>query len=168
MKRLTFFLLVVILIISLVSCGKDSLDSGVPFYYLRAEFDHGAADGVIASEIHELSGHHNDLRYLLALYLQGPSDPDLRSPFPDGTILVDLVQENQSVTITLSSTAAVLEGVDQTIACACLAETCFAISDAQQVHIQSLESASGLSVDTTFTRGNILLPGYEILPKVTE
>ena len=168
MKRLIFFLLSGILILSLVSCGKDSLTSEVPFYYLRAEFDHGTPDGVIASEIHELSGHHNDLRYLLALYLQGPSDPELRSPFPNGTILVDLVQENQSVTITLSSTAAVLEGVDQTIACACLAETCFAISDAQQVRIQSLESASGLSVDATFTRGNILLPGYEILPKETE
>ena len=168
MKRLSLFLLVGILMISLSACREVTLDTGVPFYYPKAEFDHGEADGVIVAETHEISGHQNNLRYLLALYLQGPSDPELRRPFPRGTVLVDLVQEDDSVTITLSFTAVVPDGIDQTIACACLAETCFAISDVQQVHIQSLEPASGLSLDTTFTRGSILLPGYEILPKVTE
>ena len=156
------------MIIALCACGQDTQSAQVPFFYPRAEFDHGASDGVIAPEIHEISGHHGDLRYLLALYLQGPSDVELRRAFPSGTILVDLVQENKSVTITLSSTAAVLSGIDQTIACACLAETCFAISDVQQVHIQSLTSASGLTINTTFTRDNILLPGYEILPEDSE
>ena len=168
MKRLIFLLLAGILLFSLASCGQDIQDSQVPFYYPLAEFDHGTPDGVMAPEIHEISGHHDDLRYLLALYLQGPSDPSLRHPFPNGTILVDLVVENQKAIITLSSTVATLDGIDRTIACACLAETCFAISDVQQVQILSLVSASGLSVDTTFTRGNILLPGYEILPEDTE
>ena len=168
MKRLTLFLLVGILMISLSACREVTLDTEVPFYYPKAEFDHGKADGVIVSETHEISGHRNNLRYLLALYLQGPSDPELRRPFPRGTVLVDLVQEGDSVTITLSFTAAVPEGIDQTIACACLAETCFAISDVQQVHIQSLASASNLTINTTFTRDNILLPGYEILPEDSE
>ena len=168
MKRLILFLLAGILIFSMAACGQDVQDSQVPFYYPRAEFDHGTPHGVMAPEIREISGHHDDLRYLLALYLQGPSDPDLHLPFPSGTILLDLVVENKTAIITLSSTVAMLDSVNRTIACACLAETCFAISDVQQVQILSLVSASGLYVDTTFTRGNILLPGYEILPKVTE
>ena len=168
MKRLILFLLSTILILSLVACDYGAQDSGVPFYYPKAEFDHGAPDGVIASEIHEISGHHDDLRYLLALYLHGPSDPELRRAFPYGTILVDLVQEDKSVTVTLTASAAVLDGMDLTIACACLAETCFAICDAQQVHITSLATTSGQAVDTTITRDSILLPGYKILPEDTE
>ena len=168
MKRLILFLLAGILIFSLAACGQDVQDSHISFYSPRAEFDHGIPHGVMAPEIREISGHHDDLRYLIALYLQGPSDPDLRLPFPSGTILVDLVVENKIAIITLSSTVAMLDNVNRTIACACLAETCFAISDVQQVQILSLVSASGLSVDTTFTRGNVLLPGYEILPEDSE
>ena len=168
MKRLILFLLIGIFMLSLVACGQNVPDSGVPFYYPRAEFDHGAPDGVIAPEIHEISGHQGNLRYLLSLYFQGPSDPELRRAFPSGTILVDLVQEDQSVTVTLSASAAVLEGIDLTVACACLAETCFALSDAQQVHITSLSTTSGQTVDTTIIRDSVLLPGYEILPEDTE
>ena len=168
MKRRLCILLIGVLMLALTACTRESMDSQVPFYYIQAEFDYGMPDGVIASEFHDLSGHQNDLRYLLALYLQGPSDPELRLPFPSGTILVDLTQERREVTITLSSTAAMLEGTDLTIACACLAETCFAISDVQQVHIQSLASASGQIVDAIFTRDSLLLPGYEILPEDTE
>ena len=154
--------------IMLCACSQTPKDSQVPFYYPRAEYKHGIPNGVITSEIHEISGHNDDLRYLLALYLQGPSDPELRTPFPSGTVLVDMMQYEREVTITLSSTAALLEGIDLTIACACLAETCFTICDVSQVRIQSLTSASGRFIDTTFTRDNLLLPGYEILPEIPE
>ena len=168
MKRFISIVLIGILVLSLAGCGQNAQDSQVPFYYPRAEFDHGAPDGVIAPEIHEISGHNNDLRYLLALYLLGPSDPELRLPFPEGAILVDLVQEGSTVTVTLSSIVTRLDDIDLTISCACLAETCFAISDVQTVHILSLVSAAGLSVDATYTRDNSLLPGYELLPNSAE
>ena len=168
MKRMICFLLVGILMITLCACSQETKDSQILFYYPRAEYKHGTPDGVITPEIHEISGHNDDLRYLLALYLQGPSDPELRLPFPGGTTLVDMVQDEQQVTITLSSTAALLEGIDLTIACACLAQTSFAVCDVPQVRIQSQASTSGRLIDITFTRDNILLPGYEILPENPE
>lgn len=168
MKKLICFLLAFLMVLSITGCVKGPQDSEVPFYYRRAEFDYGVPDGIIAQELHDVSGHTDDLKYLLALYLQGPSDQELVLPFPEGTILVELSQEDQIVTVTLSSVSTRLDDMDLTIACVCLAETCFAISDAQQVHIQSLVSAAGKSVDTTITRGSILLPGYEILPNDTE
>lgn len=168
MKKLITFLLVGLLVLPMAGCIKGPKDSEVPFYYRRAEFDYGTPDGIIAQELHDVSGRTDDLKYLLALYLQGPSDQELILPFPDGTILVDFSEESQSVSVTLSSSATRLDDMDLTIACVCLAETCFAISDAQQVHIQSLVSVAGKSVDTTITRGSILLPGYKILPKDTE
>ena len=168
MKKLICFLLVFLVVLSITGCVKGPTDSEVSFYYRRAEFDYGVPDGIMAQELHDVTGHTDDLKYLLALYLQGPSDQELVMPFPDGIILVDLSQEDQTVTVTLSSIATRLDDMDLTIACVCLAETCFAISDAQQVHILSLVSAAGKSVDTTITRGSILLPGYEILPDDTE
>ena len=168
MKRLTCLLLIGILLLTTAGCTKGTKDSEVSFYYPRTEFDHGNPDGVIVPEIRDVTGHSNELRYLLALYLQGPSDPELCFSFPEGTILVEFAQENQVIDITLSSKAAMMDDIDVMIACACLAETCFAISDAQQVHIQSLVSAAGLSVDTIINRGSILLPGYEILSETTE
>ena len=168
MKRLICFLLAGLLALSLTGCFLSPQDFEVPFYYRRAEFDYGTPDGIIAQELHEVSGHTNDLRYLLALYLQGPSDQDLVLPFPEGTILVDFLQEGQTVTVTLSSSPTHLDPIDLNIACICLAETCFALCDAQQIHIQSLVSAAGRSVDSLITRDSILLPGYEILPKDSE
>ena len=168
MKKLICFLLACLLVFPLAGCIKKTKDSEVPFYYRRAEFDYGTPDGIMAKELHDVAGHTDDLKYLLALYLQGPSDQELVLPFPDGIILVDFAQEGQTVDVTLSSIATRLDDMDLTIACVCLAETCFAISDAQQIHIQSLVSAAGKSVDTTITRGSVLLPGYEILPEDTE
>ena len=168
MKKLICFLLAGLLAVSMAGCIKAPKDSEVPFYYRRAEFDYGTPDGIIAPELHDVTGHTDDLKYLLALYLQGPSDQELVLPFPDGIILVDFAQEGQTVDVTLSSIVTRLDDMDLTIACVCLAETCFAISDVQQVHIQSLVSAAGKSVDVTINRGSILLPGYEILPEDTE
>ena len=168
MKRLTSLLLAGILLLSCSGCVRDPQASEVPFYYRRAEFDFGTPDGIIAQELHDVSGHTNDLRYLLALYLQGPSDQELILPFPEGTVLAELTQERKTVTITLSAAASGLEELDLTIACVCLAQTCFAICDAQQVHIQSPVSPAGKSVDMTITRDSLLLPGYKILPEDTE
>lgn len=168
MKKLICFLLAGLLAVSMAGCIQEPSDSEVPFYYRRAEFDYGTPDGIIAPELHDVTGHTDDLKYLLALYLQGPSDQELVLPFPEGMILVDLTEKEQTVTVTLSSSVTRLDDMDLTIACVCLAETCFAIRDVQQVHIQSLVSAAGKSVDTTITRGSILLPGYKILPKDTE
>ena len=168
MKRLLCMLLAGSRIVSMTGCSRDTLDSSVSFYYPRAEFNYGASDGVMVAETHEVPGHTDDLRYLLALYLLGPSDQELQPTFPSGTILVDVIQDEQEVTVILSSSVTALEGIDLTLACACLAETCFAVCDAQQVHIESLVSASGKYVDTTITRDNILFPGYEILPDDSE
>ena len=168
MKKLIAFLLAGLLLLSMAGCAKDAGDSEVPFYYRRVEFDYGTPDGIISRELHKVAGQTNDLKYLLSLYLQGPSDQELVMPFPEGTILVELSQEAQTLTVTLSSVSTRLDDMDLTIACVCLAETCFAISDVQQVHVQSLVSSAGKSVDITIDRGSILLPGYEILPEDTE
>ena len=64
--------------------------------------------------------------------------------------------------IELTPSLTVLNGTDLTLACACLAKTCFALSDAQAVTI----SAQGLGfVSMTLTRDSLLLADDTPIPK---
>ena len=164
-----FLCLILAFVLLLCLCGCDGSNKGqATFYYQRIEFDFGSEDGVFVSEVHDVSGHEQDLRYLISLYLRGPSDQELKLPFPTGTLLVDLKETETELTVTLSSGAVILDSVDLLAACGCLAKTCFAISDAEVIHITSLPSVSGQKVNMTFARDSILLTGSEILPDVTE
>ena len=86
MKR--FFCLLLCLCLFLPGCSGELMKNPVTFYYPRREYRYGAEDGVISSEQREASGHANDLRYLLSLYLIGPSSDELVSPLPWGTRLL--------------------------------------------------------------------------------
>ena len=165
MKHFLCLILAFVLLLCLLGC---STKSQATFYYQRIEFDFGSEDAVFVPEVHDVSGHEEDLRYLVSLYLRGPSDPELKLPFPTGTLLVDLKKTETELNVTLSSGAVMLDSVDLLTACGCMAKTCFAISDAQTVHIESLPSVSGQRVSMTFTRDSILLTGSKILPDTTE
>ena len=167
MKSFLCLILTFVLVLSLCGCSETGKDQ-VTFYYQRIEFDFGSDTGVFVPEVHDVSGHEGDLRYLLSLYLRGPTDQELTLPFPGGTILVELEQTDTELAVVLSSGASMLDPLELITACGCLAKTCFAISDAQTVHIDSLPSVSGQRVDMTFNRDSILLTGNEILPDATE
>ena len=115
MKRFWTLLLILSLCLSLTACaGRDA----VTYYYVRPklEYQYGVADGVMVGESREAAGHVDDLRYLLILYFHGPVSDNLRSPFPSGTSLEELVQEEDSLTIRLSGIVSMMEGTDLTLA----------------------------------------------------
>ena len=168
MKHFLCLILAFVLLLCLCGCESTPNKGQATFYYQRIEFDFGSEDAVFVPETHDVSGHEEDLRYLISLYLRGPSDPELKLPFPSGTLLVDLKETETEITVTLSSGSVTLDPVDLLTACGCLAKTCFAICDAETVHIDSLPTVSGQRVAMTFTRDSILLTGSEILPDATE
>ena len=153
MKKSIALLLVLAITLSLAACASSS---AVTYYYVRNEDEYlyGVSDGVMVGESREAAGHVDDLRYLLILYLHGPVSDNLTSPFPAGTKLVELTREGGALTVQLTSIFTVLEGTDLTLACACLARTCFALTDAQSVTILSM----GLeTVSMTLERDDLLL-----------
>jgi len=145
---------VMLLTLSLILCGCTVMGERnkepVNFYYLRSSYQYFQSDGVIASEEREGTGHMDDLSYLLALYLMGPSQEELRSPLPEGTRIYLVKQEEQRVRILLSSLDSSLSDIDFSLAGACLAMTCFDLTDAQSVTVDSGERSVQL------TRDNIL------------
>ena len=139
MKR--FFCLFLCLCLFLPGCSGELMKNPVTFYYPRREYQYGAEDGVISGEQREASGHADDLRYLLSLYLIGPSSDELVSPLPWGTRLLGVSRENGTVTLELTDT-------EFTLACACLTMTTLSITGGDEVTITSGSRSVTMSRDS--------------------
>ena len=162
MKRTVCLILVLLLCLSGCSVSRSRQKDTVTFYYVRTYSGSGTYDayfdeGVIGSETREASGHWQDLSYLLAMYLQGPLDPELESPFPIGCKVTQIHQEDGNLTLAISRMITVKNDMDLTLACACLAKTCLELEGVDTVQIESHGLDGKLLFTRTFTRDNLLL-----------
>ena len=148
MKKSIAIILIFLLILGMIGCSEKET---IHFYYLRTEVQYDVSQGVITAEEREIEGANRSLEYMLKLYLEGPVSQSLRSPFPKGTALTHLAQTGNSLVVTLSPPFGMLENMDYVIACACVASTCFALTDAQSVTI-----ATG-QTEMTLTRDNLTI-----------
>ena len=154
MRKITALLLAVVLLLGLTGCMQTT--DTATFYYARHEdsYIYGMDNAVIAGEYRDITGHRGDLKYLLTLYFHGPTSEYLHSPFPSGLVLRSVTQEANALHVELSASLTMLTGTDLTLACACLARTCFGLTDAESVTITS----DGLGfVSMTLTRESLLL-----------
>ena len=137
MKRILCLCTLAAILLTLCACQGSTAD-GPGFYYLRSAetYQHGSPQPVIGQDNRDISFAGEDMRYLLQLYLEGPVSDELYSPFPEGLRLVGIIQEEDSLTISLSPEFLSLEGIELTLAGACLAKTCFSLSDVSRIRIQ--------------------------------
>ena len=154
MKRVIRFLLCLMLMIPLCGCGNQ--EDAIEFYYIRADILNGVPDGVIACETREAPGHEDDLDYLLNLYLEGPLTQSLVSPYPKGTVLQSFSYSDATLYVTLSEEFAKLEGMDHTIAAACMAYTGFQLTSAEKVVIKCSSPEYG-NRSITLSREDLVL-----------
>ena len=150
MKYILSFFLVLVLLAGLASCSEPE---AVTYYYLRQKEHYlsGTENGIIVGETREAAGSVQNLQDLLILYLHGPSNDTLRPPFPKGTTLMGIEQQDSQLTVRLSHAAGTLEETDWVLACACLAQTCFGLTEAGSVTITAAE------MSLTLTRNSLLL-----------
>ena len=132
MKQRILIFLSMLLLLSLTACG---IHDNVDFYYCRTNFIYNSQNSAISKETRDVTGHTEDLPYLLALYLVGPLDENLQSPFPVNTRLINVTQEGSTLILQLSRQADMLNDSDFSLACACLTMTCIEISEASDVTI---------------------------------
>ena len=149
MKRSLCVLLCVLFLIGLCGCSTPLSGSGEPvsFYYRRADFQYPGTDNVIVPEQREISGHGGDLHYMISLYLVGPLDDSLVSPFPKGTRLLETQQNGMELLLTLSDSAASLSDSAFSLACTCLALTCMSFTNAETVTVSSGERVMTITTD---------------------
>lgn len=163
MKRAICLLLVLLSLASLSACyyseSGDILEPVEFFYPRKADsFVYGSESGVLAAEIREGSGHIGDLNYLLSMYLRGPQDGTLRSPFPAGCTLKEVRSGGNTLCIVLSAEFITLENTELTIACASLAKTGLSLSGMQRVRIDAASDTKTFSI--TLDEASLLLADH--------
>lgn len=144
MKRLLS--LVLLLILLLTGCA-DRIREPVVFYYVRTGYEENMS-AVLGAERREASGHRDDLSYLLALYLMGPTNEELHSPLPAGTRMFSAQRSGTSLTLYLSDTTDSITDIQFTLACSCLTMTCMELTDVESVTIHSGDRSITMDADT--------------------
>ena len=155
MRRILSLILLLAFLLTGCSAYGERLKEPVTFYYLRSELQYFVDDGVIASEERESAGHREDLTYLLALYLIGPADEDLVSPLPKGTKIYSAEQNSEEIVLNISNTTESMTDIEYSAACVCLALTCFDLTDAGQVTVNSGDRTLTISRDAIVLYDNI-------------
>lgn len=148
MKRVLTLILAISFLLSGCSFSGEHLKEPVTFYYVRADYPFTAKDSIFAAEEREASGHREDLSYLMALYLIGPTGEDLVSPIPKGTRIYSAELNEDTVCLNMSNTDSTLTDSGFTIACACLSLTCIGLTGAAKVTITSGERTVTMTADT--------------------
>ena len=159
MKKILSLCLIGVLLCALLGCSQESekSENTADFYYLRTSYIYSTEDGIIAPEARDTSSRSSTMLQLLTLYLQGPLDDQLRSPFPAGCSLLDVSRDGSTLCVTLDSGFSKLQDMELTLACACMAKTCFSLFDVTQVQIQSLDAKGEEAVNVVLSIDSLLL-----------
>ena len=138
--------LLLCLLPGLAGCRFHKSDS-MDFYYVRSHYQYGKPQGVIYAESRDVTGHAQDLPYLMALYLSGPLDEGLSSPFPRGTRLVSLYTQDNTLFVELTPPGSGTSSTDFTLSSSCLALTFLYFSNVDQVTVTSGENTITLNAE---------------------
>ena len=160
MKRIVCLLLTALLFSGCHYSESGDILAPVEFFYPRNtdSFLYGAVDGVLAAEVREASGHVGDLNYLITMYLRGPQEENLRSPFPAGCRLEDVRSGGNVLCIILSGEFTELENTELTLACAALAKTCLPLSGMERLRIDAVSDKKTFTI--TLNEDSLLLADY--------
>ena len=148
MKRFFSICILLGMLFSLAGCHSGEKNT-VNFYYCREpeHYQYFQEDGVIHGESRDLASHRNDLHYAVGLYLAGPMEEGLNSPFPRTTRLLSIQNDNGRVRVELSDLSHVLTDAEFTLACACLSMTCMDLTSCTEVTIVSGERSITMNTD---------------------
>ena len=125
MKR-CILLLLCLLLLTGCSTDREEMVRPVRFYYgyrNAQSGDYGAESGALGWELRDLGAELMSMQEVLQLYLQGPEDTQLRTPFPKGLLVEQVAVEDAVLVVSFDGDLQSLTGVDRTLAAACLVQT---------------------------------------------
>ena len=155
MKKLIWILFAVIMLLS--ACAKPPLyQNTVDFYYCVSELQYSAQSSSIASESRECQ-HLNTNEDIIRLYLLGPQNSSLRSPFPNDIQLLSMHQNESTIYLLLSTEFSNLNNLELTLSSSCLALTVLQLTGAEKVCISAQGALLNGQQAITMTRESLLL-----------
>lgn len=152
MKRIFPAVLAFILAIYCTGCEVEEVEyhSPVTFYYCTEELNYVSDSSIIQVEERTVNCPPNDYKSIIQLYLAGPKERGLYCPFPKDLTVTELLVDGETTYITFSTNLSYLTGVDLTLACICIANTCFGLTHTQNVDISAehalLDNAPSISI----------------------
>ncbi len=152
MRKLSLFLAAALFLLSLSGC-RNTEEKSFNFYYVRSADTilFGQEDAYVAPVHRQISGQHSELSYLLQLYFEGPTEEGFVTPFPSGTRLIRVRQEDKLLVMEVTTHFLELENIRLTLAGACLTATCHALTGAETVQVLcGEESYTFYQTDYTF------------------
>lgn len=167
MKRYILILVCCFLILTLAGCTQtETEDHGNVIFYYRSATDSYQPDSSIITPDRRTVENTTQIQSVLELYFDGPEDSGLISPFPKQTTLLDIVIQDNSVTLTLSNSFTGITGFDRTVACVCIAKTVFSLTGCDQVTIISGDITDPGCVNITLRADDILLTDIQTIRSV--
>ena len=137
MKRLTFFIVVVLLVLLTGCYNATEIDSNiVTFYYIHNEIEYGTSSGVITPMTVEAKPDAKKKKKLLTIYFNGPTNYECISPFPAGITLEELQINRDKAQLLLSPHMATISGLELTVSLACLTRTVIEMTNVRTVEIR--------------------------------
>lgn len=138
MKKILLLALALCLLFTCIGCGNEQ-ESNYKFYYVRTPetIAYGQADALIAPVPQEIASPDAELNYLIQLYLNGPQDSHFQNPIPKGTYLLSTILREDMLVLVLSREFSTLEGIQLTLAGACLTATCHELTGRAKIQVIS-------------------------------
>ena len=157
MKRWTILLLTFLFLLTVAGCSRNVAPPKTPvtFYYPAAQTTYDGRTPILHQQIREGAGYTEDMAKLLNLYFSGPADETLRSPFPAHVTVTRFSTTSNTVSLELSSEFAQLGGIDLTLACACIANTVFDLTQLDRVQIFAADSLLDGQASITIDRNDL-------------
>lgn len=152
MKRLCLCVRILVCLLCLTACAEKK--DPVVFYYPEVAVSYHTDLGVLVPEIRDTLSREDNLAYLLSFYLEGPIDPALRLPVPEGTKVLRLIPYDGGMKLVMSREFSQLEGIDLTLACAGISKTCFGLTDLQEI---TFASANPENIHCIMHRDSLIL-----------
>lgn len=157
MRKTIAFLICLLL---LCGCEKtQELQTPVTFYYPSNEVSYDIGCSFIEQEIRE-GAQMGSAENIMHVYLAGPENDQLCSPFPAGLQLLGMRKDGQTVYLTFNQTLASLSNLDLTLACSCITLTCLDLTGAQQVCIDAENSLLAGQKSIKMDRSSLLLTDF--------
>ncbi len=158
MKRWTSLILILAVLSALFGCSGQTAppQNPVAFYYPAEDTVYDGKTTVLHKEIRDGAGYEEDIEGLLALYLKGPSSESLRSPFPRRVTVAKFSTTSNTITLEMSSEFAQLSGIDLTLACACLANPLFDLTQLERIQFFATDAQLDGQPSITLDRNDIL------------
>lgn len=139
MRKILILLLILCLTLSGIGCSREQ-QSHMVFYYLRSSdtIQYGQSDALMEPVEQDFTSQ--DLDSLLQQYLNGPTDEMHRNPFPKGTYLLSTILREDMMIVVLSREFSTLDGIQLTLAGACLTATCRNLTGLDRIQVRSGEN----------------------------